>query len=742
MMTHSNTSGKCKDQPRRTQSAPASASQSLHTADPPLEILKSKTLTLFRVLLFCCGIQALFSAVSFAFEKASPKDVALDAARLKEARDYALTGSGSGLILRHGKLVMTWGDQAQRYDLKSTTKSIGITALGFALADNRIALDDKASKYHPTLAIPPQTNAETGWIDRITIRHLATQTSGFEKPGGYGKLLFQPGTKWLYSDAGPNWLAECLTLIYKRDLNDLMFERVFTPIGITPADLTWRKNAYRDARIEGIMRREFGSGIHANVNAMARIGQLYLNRGRWNGKQLIPESFVHMARAPVPGVAGLPTANESSSMDIASNHYGLLWWNNADGSIEGVPTDTYWSWGLYDSLIVVMPAYDMVVARAGKSWLRKEGDAHYKVLEPFLQPIAAAVTDRSSNPVMTHVPAPNNLHPKKPRQQPDPPYPASPVIKSITWAPKDTIIRLAEGSDNWPTTWADDDALYTAYGDGWGFEPKVEKKLSLGLARIDGMPTAITGTNIRSLTGEQLGQGAAGRKASGLLCVDGTLYMWTRNAQNSQLAWSQDHGRRWQWSDWRFTEGFGCPTFLNFGKNYAGARDNYVYIYSLDSSSAYMPADHMNLARVPKNRITHRKAYEFFTHLDDDGQPQWTNDITRRGPVFTHKGNCCRSSVTYNAPLQRYLWWQVLPTNPDFTTERPDTRFEGGFTIYDAPEPWGPWTTAFFTSKWDTGPGESATIPTKWISQDGTTIFLIFSGQDALSIRKATIQLR
>ena len=88
-----------------------------------------------------------------------------------------------------------------------------------------------------------------------------------------------------------------------------------------------------------------------------------------------------------------------------------------------------------------------------------------------------------------------------------------------------------------------------------------------------------------------------------MLMVDGVLYLWARNAGNAQLAWSDDHGQTWTWADWKFTTGFGCPTFLNFGRNYAGARDEYVYVYSHDSDSAYQPADRMVLARVPKDRI-------------------------------------------------------------------------------------------------------------------------------------------
>ena len=88
--------------------------------------------------------------------------------------------------------------------------------------------------------------------------------------------------------------------------------------------------------------------------------------------------------------------------------------------------------------------------------------------------------------------------------------------------------------------------------------------------------------------------------------VDGTLYLWARNAGNAQLAWSSDRGQTWTWADWKLSTSFGCPAFLNFGRNYAGARDDYVYIYSHDSDSAYQPADRVVLARVPKDRIRDR----------------------------------------------------------------------------------------------------------------------------------------
>ena len=56
--------------------------------------------------------------------------------------------------------------------------------------------------------------------------------------------------------------------------------------------------------------------------------------------------------------------------------------------------------------------------------------------------------------------------------------------------------------------------------------------------------------------------------------------------------------------------------------------------------------------------------------------------------------------------------------------------------MYEAPEPWGPWRTVYYTEHWDTGPGETAVVPTKWIGPDGTEFALVFSGNDYFSVRK------
>jgi hypothetical protein len=138
---------------------------------------------------------------------------------------------------------------------------------------------------------------------------------------------------------------------------------------------------------------------------------------------------------------------------------------------------------------------------------------------------------------------------------------------------------------------------------------------------------------------------------------------------------------------------------------------------------------------VPKGRIADRAAYEFFRGLNAAGAPTWTREIAERGAVFSFPGRVYRSGISYNAALERYVWYQLL------SNEENELRFEGGMGVYDAPEPWGPWTTAYFTPKWDVGPGDTGVFPTKWMSADGRTMHLVFSGDDYFSVREARLEV-
>ncbi|MEZ4991241.1 MAG: hypothetical protein R2824_12545 [Saprospiraceae bacterium] len=332
----------------------------------------------------------------------------------------------------------------------------------------------------------------------------------------------------------------------------------------------------------------------------------------------------------------------------------------------------------------------------------------------------------------------------QPRSVAQAPCPPSSYITGVQFAPDSTIIRMAKGGDNWPVTWAADGYLYTTYGDGWGFEPKVPEKLGLGFARVEGMPPDIKGINIRS-SGENKGSGRNGKKGTGILAIGKTIYLWLMHADEqggqSQLAWSTDGLHSLEMSPWKFSE-FGICSMINFGQDYRQARDRYVYSISHNGPRADTPGDGFILMRVPKNKLRKRKAYRFYAGQTTDGRVKWTKDIIRRVPVFEYAGHCQRSAICYNPGLERYLWWQQIPNFQHPDKDLGDTRFEGGFGLYEAPEPWGPWRTVYYTEQWDVGPGEMATFPVKWMSEDGKTCWLVFSGEDAFSVRKVVFEVQ
>jgi len=341
------------------------------------------------------------------WEITTPADAKMDVTKLDAAKNYSLaagvTGNEAGYIIRGGKLVYSWGNPTTRYEMKSTTKSMGGLALLLALDEGKLALSDKAGARIPAVfGTDPAVDTSgvtTGGLSDITLLQLATHTAGFSKSDRAPlKLLYSPGTTWWYSDQGLDWLADVLTQTYAQDLNTLLASRINTPLGIrTNLDLTWRNNLYRTdtLNVNGtpVKRRELASGINANVNAMARVGQLMLRKGVWGTQRLLSEEVVAKVHTPPAEIANaaLPDA---ANFPGATTNYGILWWTNATGQLAGVPTDAYWAWGLHETFIIVVPSKDLVIARAGDhAWDPNNSETwngDYQKLAPFITPIVQA----------------------------------------------------------------------------------------------------------------------------------------------------------------------------------------------------------------------------------------------------------------------------------------------------------------------------------------------------------------
>lgn len=691
------------------------------------------------------------TAQSFEWKSALPAEQGFSEERLYVMRDtLAARGTEGLLIIRNDHIVFEWyapgwNPQRLHYTASLAKALVGGTSLCLALSDGRLEADDSAFRFVPQWKDDPQKS-------KITIRQLASHSSGIEDaeiteaelsaakakgveiknthmdiPGWKGAFWRQdpdpftlardkapvisgPGTAWHYSNPGMAMLAYAVTASYRgtryHDIRTLLGERIMKPLGIR--DNEWSVGYDKTFNVDGLALVANWGGGGFTPRAVAKVGRLMMHKGNWEGHQIIKSKAVNSTLQ----FAGTPMPERDDKQPAPVS--GMGWYNNFDGVWRHLPRDAFMGAGAGNQVLIVVPSLDLIIVRMGKDMYDpSKGEGFWFGIVNYLaDPVMEAFVES--------------------------PYPKSDVIKGIEFAPDSTVDRHACESDNWPLTWADDDNLYAAYGDGWGFEPRVEKKLSLGLARIGGSPGNINGINIRSKTGEHVGQGRSGMKASGLLMVEGVLYLWLRNVngagEQTKLAWSKDHGKTWKYADWKFTSGFGCPTFLNFGRNYANARDTYVYIYSHDESDAYKPADRMVLARVPSDKIVQRNAYLFFKGLDAEGSPLWTKDVGERGAVFVHPGSCYRSGITYDAGLKRYLWCQTL----EQSRHPRGVRFQGGFGIYEAPEPWGPWRTVWYTKDWDMGPGEASSIPTKWMSEDGRRCYLVFSGNDCFSVRGVT----
>ena len=332
----------------------------------------------------------------------------------------------------------------------------------------------------------------------------------------------------------------------------------------------------------------------------------------------------------------------------------------------------------------------------------------------------------------------------------EPPYPHSTAIVKLTWDPG--VVRIGEGNDgkdgvgdNWPITWGDDGDLYTSYGDGPGFYIRPRDFLTLGFAKIMGIPPDITAKDIPSDADAPINWGNKGIKSSGLLMVDHTLYMFARNYivdgdyRHSRMAWSKNHEKNWTWADWYFSDTFGCPEFVQFGQNYSGARDNYVYIVSQGNNDPYAYSPNIVMLRAPKDKVADRKAYRFFSGLDSKGSPAWSVDIAERKPIFTDPQGTQRISLTYNKALKRYF----LTSSHQVGT----APHNASLGVFDAPEPWGPWTTVDYDDHWSgTNRTYHSKFPTKWMSADGKTMWLLYSGLGgnnyAVIVKKATLELR
>lgn len=350
------------------------------------------------------------------------------------------------------------------------------------------------------------------------------------------------------------------------------------------------------------------------------------------------------------------------------------------------------------------------------------------------------------------------------------PYPASRLIRAIHWNFAGAKpLRRAIGSDIWPCTWARDDALYCAWGDGGGFDGNSDSigRVSLGFARVTGAPrigdpTSYHGKNVWGAPPYAEHQATFGGKVGSLIAADGVLYgagaLWTRqNAKDpvatwqagtlDRLIWSADLGRTWRIAPWAPREDLG--SFLNFGRDPANAPDGYVYDYygrRDDPSHVYLRRIRLAELHRAQEAPPACEYLAFMRRAASVDAVSWSPREVDAMPVFTDPENAAGAHVVYDAGLARYLM-----TVGHYASGRFEDAAPGELGVFEAAHPWGPWRTVYYTDDWGRFPRSTRgdflglTFPAKWISRDGRTLWGVFSGPgplDAFNLVEARLVTR
>lgn len=299
------------------------------------------------------------------------------------------------MVVRHGHVVAEgwWAPFAasHRHTLYSLSKSFTSTAVGMAVADGLIDIDDPVTKFFPSdlpATIGPNLAA-------MKVRHLLTMNTGHAKDtmdalrasdGNWPKAFLdlgvdlEPGTHFLYNTGATYMQSAIVQKVTGRTVHALLSERLFGPLGIEGSD--WE--------VDPTGVNVGGYGLRVTTEDIAKFGQLYLDRGRWGDRQILPAAWVDAATSR-------QTASQSGDNDW-SQGYGYQFWRckPAPGFYRGD--------GAFGQFCVVIPQMDVVVAVTSES-SNMQGSMNllWDHLLPAIRPEAALPPDAVGHRALTQV---------------------------------------------------------------------------------------------------------------------------------------------------------------------------------------------------------------------------------------------------------------------------------------------------------------------------------------------------
>ena len=259
----------------------------------------------------------------------------------------------SFMVVRHGYVIAEgwWKPEAadKPHVLYSLSKSFNSTAVGLAIEDGKLNLNDPVLKFFPDDA-PAEISDN---LKAMTVRDLLTMTCGHDtEPKSVGgsptvkqflahPVLHTPGTHFQYNTMGAYTLSAIVTKVTGQTSLEFLRPRLFEPLGIENPEWTTTPRGYSLG----------GYGLKLCTEDIAKFGQLYLQKGKWNGRQLIPEKWIEQATSKQ-----VPNDQESHTkigVDWRQG-YGFQFWRCTHDAFRGD--------GANGQLCVVIPDKDAVVA--------------------------------------------------------------------------------------------------------------------------------------------------------------------------------------------------------------------------------------------------------------------------------------------------------------------------------------------------------------------------------------------
>lgn len=302
------------------------------------------------------------AAATDAWPTTTPEEQGIDSAKLADvllAIQAQILDIHSVILIRDGKIVVDASfypyDGTTPHDLASVTKSVTTTLIGIAIDQGKLRLDDPVLSFFPDRTVANRDERK----ERMTVADLASTTSGLDCVRDPGEptqaamsasddwvqfvldlpMVAEPGRTWEYCSPGFHLLSAVLTEATGMTALDFAWQYLFAPLGIR--DVIW------PADPQGYTR---GMGdLMLYPSDAAKLGQLWLNRGVWEGQQIVSRDWVEAAAAPQ-----VATTDENQD-------YGYGWWMDHESDVGGV----FRADGRGGQFVVVVPALDVVLATTG-----------------------------------------------------------------------------------------------------------------------------------------------------------------------------------------------------------------------------------------------------------------------------------------------------------------------------------------------------------------------------------------